>query len=129
MVDARMQAPTAFLASWAAAAMNLSSGPYMPFAPDIPGDGAPAEPPPSISVGAVGRFLGVVDVDEEDVAFPFVELLFEPPDWIGITVEMTCEITAVVLSPADVDRTVVTTVVEPPPPPLLLLDDDYQRSH
>jgi hypothetical protein len=73
-------------------------------------------------VGAVGRFLGVVEDAEELVEF---ELLVELPEvefpvGVGpITVVKTCETTTVVVClpcprPTEVERMVVTTVLEPP---------------
>jgi hypothetical protein len=60
----------------------LSSGPRTTPAVVAPGAGAPPTPPPWISVGAVGRFWGVVVV-EEDV--PEAELL---PDEAAVGVRV-----------------------------------------
>ena len=43
--------------------MKPSSGPNWPSLLEAPGDGAPPTPPPSMLVGAVGRVVGVTEVE------------------------------------------------------------------
>ncbi|KJA29212.1 hypothetical protein HYPSUDRAFT_499500 [Hypholoma sublateritium FD-334 SS-4] len=111
--DAMTDTASACLARMVAAAMKPSLGPNWPLLLEAPGEGAPPTPPPSTVAAAVGRVVGVTEVEDVEVALaevPFVAVVKGSTEVMRL-VETRVVVTRPEPSPMLVVTEVKTTVV------------------